>query len=163
MKQEIYSNIERAMTSPLSRALLASLSKHKFVCDIDFFELSRCNLSDGLLVEFADKLYWGEILFRQSLSLKVVRACHHHFMTQALFTAVEHRLPNEVEKLRWALIFNFEYKIKVDYAKLSRENIPNMFIDMFAPALDWACVLRYSSVDSSLLLKYKTYWQGETM
>ena len=59
-----------------------------------------------------------------------------------------------LDRLRWGFLFDFYYPINIDFAELSREPLPNVFIDMFGPALDWKWVLRVSRVDADLMEKY---------
>lgn len=158
LEQETYSKIETRMKSSLSRALLAILCKRKFVCDIDYNDLSDHVLADLVLIEFSDKIVWSKILEKQTLSVNVVRRCHKHFMTQEYYSKVEKSLASEVEKLKWALLFNFYYTIDVDFSALSRENVPNIFIAMFAHALNWSDLLKYSSIDADLLEKHSDLW-----
>jgi len=51
-------------------------------------------------------------------------------------------------------LFDFAYAIDVDFGALSRQRLPNLFIDMFGDALDWKWVLRSSLVNGDLMKKY---------
>lgn len=117
----------------------------------------RIVLSDDVLIGLADRLDWNTIIFHQSLSMRVVRACHRYFMTQKFYSVVEKHIPKQVDKLKWGLLFNFEYVINIDYNALSREPIPNIFINMFGEALDWRWVMRSSRVDTDCLIKFSKF------